>query len=155
MKASTLKLWQLISPALPVGAYSYSQALEYAHHAGLVHDESTTRVWLAELLRYGLAFLDLPVLLRVHRAWSSGDARRAALEPSLEARRETAELRFEDLAMGSALAQLLDSFGQPIPDRRCLLQARSRWPAPTGRCGRRTLPRATRGRGARPRSQRP
>ena len=43
MNASTLKLWQLISPALPVGAYSYSQALEYVHFEGVVHDERTAR----------------------------------------------------------------------------------------------------------------
>ena len=50
MNASTLKLWQLISPALPVGAYSYSQALEYVHFAGVVHDERSATLWLRDLL---------------------------------------------------------------------------------------------------------
>ena len=36
----------------------------------------------------------------------------------LEARRETAELRFEDMAMGSALTQLLANLGVAIPERR-------------------------------------
>ena len=30
------RLWMLISPALPVGGYSYSQGLEYAVHAGWI-----------------------------------------------------------------------------------------------------------------------
>jgi urease accessory protein len=119
MNASTLKLWQLISPALPVGAYSYSQALEYVHFAGVVHDESSATMWLRELLAHGVAKLDLPILERVHRAWAARDelaVRR--LSRTLEARRETAELRFEDLAMGSALMQLLTNLGCVVPERR-------------------------------------
>ena len=116
MNPNALKLWQLISPALPVGAYSFSQALEYVHFEGTVHDEHSALEWLHDLLAHGVARLDLPILERVHRAWTAGDAlavRRLSRE--LEARRETAELRFEDLSMGSALLQLLASLGEPIP----------------------------------------
>jgi urease accessory protein len=119
MNPSSLKLWQLISPALPVGAYSYSQGLEYVHFQGTVHDEPSALAWLADLLAHGVARLDLPILLRVHSAWTARDelaVRRLCRE--LEARRETAELRFEDLSMGSALAQLLVSLGCTVPERR-------------------------------------
>jgi urease accessory protein len=116
MNAATLRLWQLISPTLPVGAYSYSQALEYVIERGTVRDEPTTLTWLRELLHHGLAALDLPVLLRVHRAWTGGDAAAVAhLSRELQARRDTAELRFEDMAMGGALAQLLANLGEPLP----------------------------------------
>jgi len=119
MNASTLKLWQLISPALPVGAYSYSQALEYVHHAGVIRDEASLLTWLRDVLMHGIARLDLPVLWRVHRAWHEHDAVTVLrLSQELTARRETAELRFEDLAMGGALAQLLASLGEPLPARR-------------------------------------
>ena len=119
MNTATLRLWQLISPALPVGAYSYSQGLEYVNLRGIVRDEYTALQWLRELLSHALATLDLPILLRVHRAWSARDGLAVRrLSRMLEARRETSELRFEDLAMGSALTQLLDSLGQPIPERR-------------------------------------
>jgi len=37
-----LRLCHLVSPALPVGVYAYSQALEYAVHSGSVRDEPTT-----------------------------------------------------------------------------------------------------------------
>ena len=119
MSPSVVRLWQLISPTLPVGAYSYSQALEYVIHRRLVVDEAGVREWIDDLLRHGLARLDLPILLRVHSAWSSHDAagvRRWSRE--LEARRETAELRFEDLAMGGALTQLLVSLDEPVPERQ-------------------------------------
>jgi urease accessory protein len=116
MNAATLRLWQLISPTLPVGAYSYSQALEYVIERGTVRDEPSTLAWLRELLHRGLAALDLPVLLRVHRAWTRGDATAVGqLSRELEARRDTAELRFEDLAMGGALTQLLANLGEPLP----------------------------------------
>lgn len=119
MSTGRTKLWQLISPALPVGAYSYSQALEYVHFEGIVHDERSAVEWLRDLLAHGVARLDLPILERVHRAWAVRDdvaVRRWSRE--LEARRETAELRFEDLAMGSALTQLLTSLGEAVPERR-------------------------------------
>lgn len=119
MNLSTLRLWQLISPALPVGAFAYSQGLESVHDAGIVHDEPSALTWLRELLAHGLAYLDLPILLRVHRAWSARDAEAVRnWSRTLEARRETAELRFEDLAMGGALAQLLANLGEPTPESR-------------------------------------
>jgi len=119
VNASTLKLWQLISPALPIGAYSYSQALEQVHCSGIVHDEPSVLEWLRDVLTHGIARLDLPVLLRAHRAWQDRDSLAVLrLSQELTARRETAELRFEDLAMGGALTQLLANLGEPLPARQ-------------------------------------
>jgi urease accessory protein len=119
MNPSMFKLWQLISPTLPVGAYSYSQALEQVHADGIVHDAPSALTWLRDVLTLSVARLDLPLLLRVYRAWSARDALAVRrLSRSLEARRETAELRFEDLAMGTALAQLLANLGIEVPERR-------------------------------------
>ena len=116
MSPATLRLWQLISPTLPVGAYSYSQALEYVIERGTVRGEATALAWMRELLHRGLAALDLPMLLRVHRAWTRGDgAAVVRLSRELEARRDTAELRFEDMAMGGALTQLLANLGERLP----------------------------------------
>jgi urease accessory protein len=119
MTPGTQRLWQLVSPALPVGAYSYSQGLEYAHYAGSVHDADSALAWIGDVLELSVARLDLPLLLRAHAAASAGDAatlRRLSRE--LEARRETAELRLEDLAMGQALTQLFAGLGEPLPERR-------------------------------------
>ncbi len=38
---SRLRLMQLISPTLPIGAFTYSQGLEWAVEAGWVHDVDT------------------------------------------------------------------------------------------------------------------
>jgi urease accessory protein UreF len=39
-------LLHLASPALPIGAYSYSQGLEGAVDAGLIHDAVSARAWI-------------------------------------------------------------------------------------------------------------
>src|SRR5580658_2757934 len=91
-----LRLCHLVSPALPVGAYAYSQGLEYAVHAGWVHDEATALDWLQGLSHHAVGTLDLPILLRLHRAWSALDV--AAVRywsAQLIAARETSELRAE------------------------------------------------------------
>ena len=103
-----LRLLQLTSPTLPIGAFAYSQGLEYAVQAGWVHDESSARAWIIGVMREGVARLDVPVLARLYRGWSVNDA--AALDywsAYLRASREAAELREEDRQLGMALARLL------------------------------------------------
>jgi urease accessory protein len=111
-RRALLHLCLLVSPALPVGAYAYSQGLEYAVQAGWVRDESSAFEWLKGLLSYSVGTLDLPVLLRLHRAWDAGDT--AAIRnwnAQLIAARETAELRAEELHLGRSLARVLTSLG--------------------------------------------
>lgn len=43
----------LVSPALPVGAYAYSQGLEYAVDSGWLNDESALENWLRGVMEYG------------------------------------------------------------------------------------------------------
>jgi urease accessory protein len=103
-----LRLCQLVSPALPVGAYAYSQGLEYAVEAGWVHDEPSTLAWLRGVSRHAQGTLDLPVLLRMHCAWLAADS--AGVESwtaHLLAARGTAEARAEERHLGQALARIL------------------------------------------------
>ena len=103
-----LRLFHLVSPALPVGAYAYSQGLEYATHAGWVRDEASTLAWLEGLATFGLGTLDLPILKRLHAAWSAEDAGAVRhWNAQLLAARETSELRAEELHLGRALARVL------------------------------------------------
>ncbi len=107
-----LRLLHLVSPALPLGAYAYSQGLEYAVHAGWVSDERTAWHWLDGLLRGAVGTLDLPLLARLHQAWRRGDlpaVRRWSAE--LQAARESAELRAEERHLGRALARVLLELG--------------------------------------------
>lgn len=109
-----LRLLHLVSPALPVGAYAYSQGLEYAVQARWVAGEDGTYEWLHGLAWNGVGSLDLPVLLRLRRAWAGADC--AALEAwnaRLLAARATAELRAEDRHLGQALLRILASLEVP------------------------------------------
>jgi len=109
---AVLRLCHLVSPALPIGAYAYSAGLEHAVQAGWVRDEAGTLDWLRGLSRYSVATLDLPLLLRLHRAWSGNDADAAQRwNAQLYASRETAELRAEDLHLGRSLAKVLAELG--------------------------------------------
>ncbi len=103
------RLLQLASPALPVGAYSYSQGLEAAIEAGIVHDAASTQAWISGVLELSVASMEAPVLLRLMQAWSQADI--AAVEfwnALFLASRETAELRAETVQMGYSLTRLLN-----------------------------------------------
>lgn len=103
-----LRLWQLLSPALPIGSYAYSQGLEYAVEAGWVKNEAQMQAWLAGMIGHMHQQLDLPVLARMHRAWCEGDVDTVHhWNEYLLAARETAELVQEDCQLGRALAVLL------------------------------------------------
>lgn len=99
---------RLASPALPVGGFSYSQGLEWAVETATVHDEASAQGWIADGLQLSLARFELPLLLRLLRAWSAGDhARVEALDAAYLAAREAREPREEAQRMGHALDALL------------------------------------------------
>jgi len=107
-----LRLMQLVSPALPIGGYNFSQGLEYAIDADWVRDEATALDWIRGLLRSSLGTLDVPVLLRLHAAWAQDDAGAVTRwSRFLIASRETAELRAEDRHLGRSLAKVVGDAG--------------------------------------------
>lgn len=103
-----LRLWQLISPTLPVGAYAYSAGLEYAVDCGWINNESAALNWINGQLQHNLCTLDVPVLARLYQAWVTNDIESVKTwNRFLLASRESHELRTEDAHLGAALAQLL------------------------------------------------
>jgi urease accessory protein len=107
------RLLQLASPALPVGAYSYSQGLEAAIAAGLVRDAASAQRWVEDVLEFSIARMDGPVLLRLCEAWGAGAIADAERWNALYlASRESAELRAETAQMGHSLARLLAGLGE-------------------------------------------
>ena len=105
---SHLRLWQLISPALPVGAYAYSQGLEAAVEAGWVSDETSARGWIGGVASNSIARLDLPLLARMYQAWQTDDEDEVKRwSRFLLASRESSEIVAEDRHLGQALARLL------------------------------------------------
>jgi urease accessory protein len=71
--AALYRLMTWLSPAFPVGAFSYSSGIEWAVEAGDIVDAASLRDWLASMLADGPGFCDGVFLARTHRAASSGD----------------------------------------------------------------------------------
>ena len=110
-----LRLLQLVSPSLPVGAYSYSQGLEAAVEAGIVRDAASARRWIGDVLAISMQGMEAPVFLRLATAWERQDvaaARRWNAE--FVASRETSELRAETLQMAYSLRNLLRGLGEDV-----------------------------------------
>lgn len=107
------RLLQLASPALPVGAYSYSQGLEAAVEAGLVHDAASAAGWIGAVLEHSIMRMEAPVFLRLIDAWRAADSESAGRWNLLFlASRESAELRAETVQMGYSLARLFSELGE-------------------------------------------
>ncbi|MEM1110488.1 MAG: urease accessory UreF family protein [Pseudomonadota bacterium] len=114
--AALLRLLQLSSAALPVGAYAFSQGMEAAIEAGWLPDSAATADWLQVQLEQSLAHTDLPLLSRSLAAARACDEHALVHWNDLGlALRETAELRLAELAMGEALLRLLDHLEIPVP----------------------------------------
>jgi len=106
--AALLGLLRLASPALPVGGFSYSEGLEAAVDAGVVHDEASASRWLSDQLHLSLARAELPLLVEAHAAWQRSDeARIAELNDWLLCTRESAELRAQTEQMGRSMLEWL------------------------------------------------
>jgi urease accessory protein len=110
------RLLQLASPALPVGAYSYSQGLESAVESEAVRDAESAGRWIGDALIHSVARFEAPMLCRLHSAWLAGDFEEVgSLNEWFCATRETAELRAETLQMGYSLRRLCTELGEFDP----------------------------------------
>jgi urease accessory protein len=102
-----LKLLQLASPTLPVGAYSYSEGLETLVHQGLTDSEAIVQ-WLELELAGGLIRAEGVVVRQVHIAAQTGDWLAIAYYNQwLSAWRDSEETRQQSWAMGRALVRLM------------------------------------------------
>jgi urease accessory protein len=118
--AALVRLLQICSPSLPVGAYSYSQGLEAAMVQGLVHDEASARHWIVEMLDDIVARFEAPMCWRLMQAFSTGDASTIhELNNCFLASRDTAEFRAETVQMGYSLSKLLQEL---TPERKDITQ---------------------------------
>lgn len=120
-----LRLMHLISPSLPVGAYSYSQGLEWAVECGWVTDRVSLAAWIRDIAVTSLANMEIPVLVRLYRACDESDSDSLAYwSDYLLASRETQELRQEEKNRARALTSLLPQIGIPVAvETRCLFES--------------------------------
>lgn len=113
---SQLRLWQLISPTLPIGSFAYSQGLEYAVDSGWIKDEQQTYEWIRGQVNNTLSSLDIPVMQRVYEAWSNENYEDVIYwNQWILAARESRELYDEDLQLGLALNRLLKGLDITLP----------------------------------------
>lgn len=103
-EAATLAARQILhawlSPAYPVGAYSYSHGLEWAIEAGDVATAADLTDWIAALLAHGAARTDAILLAHAHAAEDP-----APLAELAEALSASAERHLETMAQGAAFAR--------------------------------------------------
>jgi len=71
--AALYRLMTWLSPAFPVGAFSYSSGIEWAVEAGDIRDAASLRDWLAAMLAEGSGFCDGVFLAQAHLAASLRD----------------------------------------------------------------------------------
>ncbi|AVH71423.1 urease accessory protein UreF [Nostoc sp. 'Lobaria pulmonaria (5183) cyanobiont'] len=103
-----LSILQLASPALPVGAYSYSEGLEMLVENGTIANHIHLKDWLKAELLYGAIRLEAGVMVRSQQAVKMGDIESLCRwNLWLSAARETEELRASSWQMGRSLIQLL------------------------------------------------
>jgi len=120
--AELTALLHLASPALPIGAFSYSQGLEAAIEAQLITDADSARDWIASGLTDVLARCELPFLAQQMERWRTHDAAGLAdANGEFLASRESAELRRETEQMGWSLRQLCVSLEWGDASRRATL----------------------------------
>ncbi len=107
-----LQLMWLASPALPVGAFSYSEVMEAAVESGHVVGEARAADWLLDQLKLGLARSELAVVAQALDAWRRVDFERiAALNDWVRQTRESAELRQQSEQMGRSMLEWLRNGG--------------------------------------------
>lgn len=87
-----LKLLTFLSPAFPVGAFSYSHGLEFSIDSGAIRNAEALQAWLADLLQHGGAWTDAVLFTEAYRAAAAVDLSQlhtvaelaSALSPSRE-----------------------------------------------------------------------
>ena len=110
IEPSLLRLFQLVSPSLPIGAYTYSQGIEWAVEQGWISSQDQLFDWLQGLMLTNMRYLEIPVYFKMSKAWKQGD------EISIQhwsryllASRETLELRQEEQNRARAFTDIIIS----------------------------------------------
>lgn len=110
-----LKLLQLASPALPVGAFSYSEGLETLVHYHQITQAAELHHWLTQELDHGVIALEAAVAGRVWKSVQEQDLTSSHYwNQWLSALRDTEEMRNQSWQMGRSLQRLLSDLDPAI-----------------------------------------
>src|SRR5436305_7721678 len=96
-EAALYRLMAWLSPAYPVGAFSYSSGIEWSVESGDITDAASFGHWLGVIIESGSAFCDAALFAHAHRAAAASDTHAlravaelaAAFAPSKERHLET------------------------------------------------------------------
>jgi urease accessory protein len=104
--ASLYRLMAWLSPAFPVGAFSYSSGIEWAVEANDITNADTLKAWLGVMLAEGGGYCDAVLFAHAHRAVASDDdkALRAVVELAA-AFAPSKERHLETTAQGNAFVE--------------------------------------------------
>ena len=137
--AALYRLMAWLSPAFPVGAFSYSSGIEWAVEAGDITNAETLKEWLSVTLTHGAAFCDAVFFVHAHKACQDDKALRAVAELAA-AFASSKERHLETTAQGrafieatraawpcDAIERLLNVWDGPVayPDCSCCRERRS------------------------------
>jgi urease accessory protein len=123
---SLLRLLQLASATLPVGAYSYSEGLEFLVETQQISSAAALQDWMTQELRYGAMRMEAGIMLRAYNAARIQDsAALLAWNHWWSAARDTEELRLQSWQMGRSLLRLFLDLEDPNPQ----VSVNKTWPA--------------------------
>lgn len=111
-----LRLMAWLSPAFPVGGFSYSHGLERAVHDGLIVDSESLAAWLETLVEMGSGWNDAVLFAESwRRARGAGDLDEiAALAEALASSRER---YIETMLQGAAFLKAAAAWPNPVLQR--------------------------------------
>jgi urease accessory protein len=106
-QAALYRLMAWLSPAYPVGAFSYSSGLEWAVEAGDITDADALAAWLAVMIGEGGGFCDAVLFAHAHRAATALDDEALRSVAELAAAFAPArERHLETIAQGGAFLEV-------------------------------------------------
>jgi urease accessory protein len=109
-----LRLLQLASSTLPIGAYTYSEGLEFLAETGHVDSAAALQDWVVQELTYGSIRVESCIMLRAYQsAFQNNEAQLLSWNAWWSAVRETEELRLQSWQMGRSLLRLFLSLEEP------------------------------------------
>ncbi len=116
-QAALYRLLAFLSPAFPIGAFTYSHGLEQIIEEGDVRDAASLEAWLRDVLTYGAGRSDAILLKQAASVSCSGDA--AALKELVElglALQPSKERHLESSAQGTAFLSTVKNAWPPNAD---------------------------------------
>ncbi len=114
--ASLLRLMAWLSPAFPVGSFSYSHGLERAVHDGLVETGADLAEWIVTLLTEGSGWNDAVLMAESFRL-SANEASLIDVAELAEAMAGSAERHLESTLQGAAFLTSATAWQPDIADR--------------------------------------